>query len=85
MAFKSLSAVINTNIVKAQAVQAANYKISSSTAQHLGYVRTIGDLRDEDQDVLTWGSSTWECKKLQLFINQRINNGKDTFLQFRIY
>ena len=30
MAFKSLSAVINTNIVKAQAVQAANYKISSS-------------------------------------------------------
>ena len=67
MAFKSLSAVINTNIVKAQAAQAAHYKISSSTAQHLGYVRTIGDLRDEDQDVLTWGNSTWGVQKVTAF------------------
>jgi hypothetical protein len=67
MAFKSLSAVINTNIVKAQAAQSAHYKLSSSTAQHLGYVRTIGDLRDEDQDVLTWGSSTWGVQKVTAF------------------
>ena len=67
MAFKSLSAVINTNIVKAQSAQAAHYKLSSSTAQHLGYVRTIADLRDEDQDVLTWGSSTWGGQKVTAF------------------
>lgn len=64
MAFKSLSAVINTNIIKAQATQSAHFKISSSTAQHLGYVRTIGDLRDEDQDVLVWGKSTWGVQKV---------------------
>jgi len=64
MAFKSLSAVINTNILKAQAVQISNFKLSSSTAQHLGYVRTIGDLIDEDQDVLVWGKSTWGVQKV---------------------
>lgn len=67
MAFKSLSAVINTNIIKAQVAQTANYKISSSTALHLGVVTTIGDLRDEDQDVLIWGSSTWGVQKVTAF------------------
>jgi len=67
MAFKSLSAVINTSIIKAQAVQANHFKVSSSTAQHLGYVRTIGDLIDEDQDVLTWGSSTWGVQKVTIY------------------
>jgi hypothetical protein len=30
----------------------------------MGIVRTVGDLRDEDQDVLTWGTSTWGVQKV---------------------
>lgn len=64
MAFKSLSAVINTNIAKAQSAQLAHIKLGTSTALQTGIVRTAGDLRDEDQDVLTWGTSTWGVQKV---------------------
>lgn len=67
MAFKSLSAVINTNIAKAQAAQAAHIKLGTSTALQTGIVRTVGDLKDEDQDVLTWGTSTWGVQKVTAF------------------
>ena len=64
MAFKSLSAVINTNIAKAQASQMSNVKIGTPSAIQMGIVRSAGDLRDEDQDVLTWGTSTWGVQKV---------------------
>ena len=64
MAFKSLSAVINTNIAKAQVAQMGHIKLGTNTALQTGIVRTIGDLRDEDQDVLTWGTSTWGVQKV---------------------
>ena len=60
MAFKSLSAAINSRIVQAQSNMMSAVKISSATLNNMGAIKANEGILSEDQNVLTWGNSTWE-------------------------
>ncbi len=64
MAFKSLSAAINTRVVQAQNNMMSAVKISSSTMNNLGAVRANEQILAEEENVLTWGKSTWGVEKV---------------------
>ena len=67
MAFRSLSAVINTKIVQAQQASMAAVKISSNTMNNMGAVRANEQILSEEENVLTWGNSTWGVEKVTSF------------------
>jgi hypothetical protein len=67
MAFRSLSAVINTKIVQAQNAAMASIRLSSSTMNNMGAVRANEQILTEEQNVLTWGNSTWGVEKVTSF------------------
>jgi hypothetical protein len=67
MAFRSLSAVINTKIVQAQSAAMASIRLSSSTMNNMGAVRANEQILTEEQNVLTWGNSTWGVEKVTSF------------------
>ena len=67
MAFRSLSAVINTKIVQAQNAAMATIRLSSSTMNNMGAVRANEQILTEEQNVLTWGNSTWGVEKVTSF------------------
>ena len=65
--FKSLSQVVNTAILQAQQHQASNIKMSSEVRQTMGFGRNKFDVYDNDQNVLTWGKSTWGVEQVTAF------------------
>jgi hypothetical protein len=67
MAFRSLSAVINTKIVQAQNAAMASVKLSSATMNNMGAIRANEQILAEEQNVLTWGNSTWGVEKVTSF------------------
>ena len=67
MAFKSLSAAINSRIVKAKSNMMASVKLSSATMNNMGVVKANEGILSEDQNVLTWGNSTWGVEKVTSF------------------
>jgi hypothetical protein len=67
MAFRSLSAVINTKIVQAQNAAMASIRLTSSTMNNMGAVRANEQILTEEQNVLTWGNSTWGVEKVTSF------------------
>ena len=67
MAFKSLSSAINSRIVQAQSNMMSAVKISSATLNNMGTVKANEGILSEDQNVLTWGNSTWGVEKVTAF------------------
>ena len=67
MAFKSLSSAINSRIVQAQSNMMSAVKISSATLNNMGAVKANEGILSEDQNVLTWGNSTWGVQKVTAF------------------
>ena len=67
MAFRSLSAAINTRIVQAQNNAMSAIKISSATMNNMGAIRSNEQILTEEQNVLTWGISTWGLQKVTAF------------------
>ena len=65
--FRSLSAAINVRIMQAQNDLMSNIKISSPTMTNMGPIRTNEQILNEDQNVLTWGISTWGLQKVTAF------------------
>jgi hypothetical protein len=64
MAFKSLSAAINSRVIQAQNTMMAAVKISSATMNNLGAIRANEQILAEEENVLTWGKSTWGVEKV---------------------
>lgn len=67
MAFKSLSSAINSRIVQAQSNMMSAVKISSATLNNMGAIKANEGILSEDQNVLTWGNSTWGVQKVTAF------------------
>lgn len=67
MAFKSLSAAINSRIIQAQHNMMSAVKISSATLNNMGAIKANEGILSEDENSLTWGNSTWGVQKVTSF------------------
>lgn len=64
MAFKSLSQVISARVNQSAREASMGVRAINAANSNAGYVANIDVLVPEEENVLTWGRSTWGVEKV---------------------